>query len=385
MTAAIVAGPEVPQEVLSLWKSEPASVASPADIQDKITLKPNTASSSAQVSGDISLSVIPAGTWQDSASFYLKEGQWVDVIVSSLDIPIYFNWEEPGAISITANCWVEDSINLYKLLVYNLDPDKPHYLKYSISGAVEGLPISANVNLGRYGETAKFHNPEYSAATEGGIHASVAVSLPKGSMITLTLESDVPIDWQSNLESPGPQIGVLFAEMRTYSEEDGWITISSGSIKAKHVLSFNDGRRLEASLIIDPPKTRAGALIQKAQPVGQPRTREMSVFDPLYYKVLYENHTAITSTGTIFTTAGRMFASQGTTEYWFTFTNWNREKNADITYRVYKLGITPGWGKEFKEQKLQPWLNELYSLLVAKEITDGEYNLAETNWLEQFK
>ncbi len=241
-TTAILAGPEVPQEVLLLWKSEPASPASPGDIQDKITLKPNTASGSTPVSEDISFSVIPAGSWQDSTSFYLKEGQWVDVIVSSLDIPVYFNWEEPGAISLTAGCWTE----------------------------YEGKKVRSSF----------------------------------------------------------PQMG---------------------------------------------------------QVVGETPSRDAGVFGPFNGKPLYENLVTSTEKGTIFTTAARIFAWNGATDYWFVFYNWNRQKEADITCYVYKLSTTPGWGQGFWGAEMQPWLNELYYMLVSGEITEEEYDEAESRWLEQFK
>ena len=234
--------PEVPREVVSIWKSEPASLASPADIQDKITLKPNTASGSTQASEDISLSVIPAGTWQDSASFYLEEGQWVDVIVSSLDIPVYFNWEEPGAVSLTAGCWAE----------------------YEGNKVRSGFP-------------------------------------------------------------------------------------------------------------------------KMAQAVGEPPSRDTGVFGPFEGKPLYENLVTSTEKGTIFTTAARIFAWHGATDYWFVFYNWNCQKEADITCHVYKLSATPGWGHSFWDAKMQPWLNELYYMLVSGEITEEEYDEAESRWLEQFK
>jgi hypothetical protein len=79
--------PEVPPEVLSIWKSAPASEALPAYTSGEVTIQPNTASSKESRSGDLSYEVISA---QDSTKIYLKEGQWVDILVSSIDVPIYF-------------------------------------------------------------------------------------------------------------------------------------------------------------------------------------------------------------------------------------------------------------------------------------------------------
>jgi hypothetical protein len=92
-----------------------------------------------------------------------------------------------------------------------------------------------------------------------------------------------------------------------------------------------------------------------------------------------------TEKGTIFTTAARIFAWKGATDYWFVFYNFNRQKKADITCLVYKLGITLGWGESFWDTKMQPWLNDLYYMLVAGKISQEEYDQAEAKWLEQFR
>ena len=245
MNAAIPGPPKAPQEVTSIWKSEPASVAFPPDIKDRFTLEPNTASGSTEVSEGLSISVIPRGTFQDSTSFDLEEGQWVDVIVFSLDIPVYFNWQEPRAISLKAEC-------------------RPAYWS------------DEKRKIGR-----------------------------SGFPITLQI-------------------------------------------------------------------------------VGEPPSREMSVFGPLSGKPLYENLVTSTEEGTIFITAARIFAWEGAGEYWFVSYNWNRQKAADVTCCVYKLSTTPGWGESFCDAKLQPWLNELYRMKVSGEISEEEYDRAESQWLGQF-
>lgn len=223
--------PEVPQEVLLLWKSEPASKGSTADVEDKITLQPNLATGTKEVSEDISLGVIPKGSWQNSTSFYLKEGQWVDVIVSSLDVPVYYLTEEPGAASLKVARWAE-----YE----------------------------------------------------------------------------------------GKKVRSMFGQ-------------------------------------------------------------DMGPFSPFYGKLLYQNRVANTEKGTIFTTAARVFAWGGPGEYWFIFYNFSRQKEAQITCHVYKLGTTPGWGEEYKNTQLQPWLNELYYMLVSGTLTEEEYDRAESQWLKQFE
>lgn len=90
--------PIVPKEVLSIWKSEPISLAYPPDTSGKVTLPPSKAS----VETTATFSVVTA---KDSMVFYLQEGQWIDVVVSSNDFPIYYYSEEPGAASLQTGYW----------------------------------------------------------------------------------------------------------------------------------------------------------------------------------------------------------------------------------------------------------------------------------------
>ncbi len=53
---------------------------------------------------------------------------------------------------------------------------------------------------------------------------------------------------------------------------------------------------------------------------------------------LYENQVSVTEEGTIFTTSARIFAWNRASEYWFELTNWNPEKVAVITCRIYIRG-----------------------------------------------
>ncbi len=172
--------------------------------------------------------------------------------------------------------------------------------------------------------------------------------------------------------------------MRTYTEDSGWVTICSRAIDVKHIVSSNEGRKPEIVLSPIENKVRTG-FPQIAQKVGEPPSRDKGVSGPFQGKPLYENLVTNTEKGTIFTTAARILAWNGASEYWFTFYNWNRQKVADITCRVYKLGATPGWGNSFWDAKMQPWLNERYYMLVSGEISQEEYDRAESRWLEQFK
>lgn len=109
-----------------------------------------------------------------------------------------------------------------------------------------------------------------------------------------------------------------------------------------------------------------------------------SVFAPLFGKCLYENRVTDTDEGRVFTTAARLFTWEGAGNYCLHFTNYSSQEGCEITYRVYKGGITPDWGDVYRETNLQPWLKDLYYLLVSGKITQEEYDEAESQWLEQF-
>jgi len=115
-------------------------------------------------------------------------------------------------------------------------------------GGPASLPVSEQVILAAYSRDS-FYNPRYSSNTQGCVHASVAFVLAEGDTIKLVLESDIPIDWDSKyLDSPNTKIGVLFAEMRSFTEKSGWISISSYAKEVKNVFSSNEGRQLEILL-----------------------------------------------------------------------------------------------------------------------------------------
>lgn len=116
-----------------------------------------------------------------------------------------------------------------------------------------------------------------------------------------------------------------------------------------------------------------------------PQNLHTDVFLPFYFKTLYENHVTSTDKGPLYTTAIRMFAWRGEGDYCVQFSNFSRKNGCEITYRIYMDGTTPSWGQVYKETELQPWLNELYYMLVSGEITEEEYDEAESRWLEQFK
>ncbi len=89
--------PKIPQEVLSIWNLQPPSDDSLADLEGEISLKPNPDIAEAEVTnaGDMSYSVVHT-PWQDTPNFQLESNQWVDVIISSLNVPIYFPEQGEG-------------------------------------------------------------------------------------------------------------------------------------------------------------------------------------------------------------------------------------------------------------------------------------------------
>lgn len=98
--------PVVPQEVLSVWNRQPPLESSPADVSGELFLKPNLHAGEGTEAGNMSndglsvgYSAFSAGSLQETARFPLKQDEWVDVIVSSLDVPVYCFVEQPGAVS----------------------------------------------------------------------------------------------------------------------------------------------------------------------------------------------------------------------------------------------------------------------------------------------
>lgn len=72
--------PPVPAEVLSVWKSPPSPQRFPPDIRREVTLEPYS-------------------SFVKTPSFFLPEGQWVDILVTS-NLPIYVEEREPGSIRV---------------------------------------------------------------------------------------------------------------------------------------------------------------------------------------------------------------------------------------------------------------------------------------------
>ena len=128
-------------------------------------------------------------------------------------------------------------------------------------GAPAILPISANANVAPSREAQTFYvNPLYSATTDLSMHASHAISLSEGETVSLTLESDCPINFYGpypyrdyrNADAP---LTISFSQMRDYFEDYGWGIICSEVIEIKHVVSSNEGRKLEIVLTVHPNNT----------------------------------------------------------------------------------------------------------------------------------
>lgn len=71
--------PPVPPRVLAVWDSPPSPRGVSPDISEEVILEP-----------------FP-GEWVGEVSFFLAEGQWIDVIVAS-HIPVYFDIRHPASV-----------------------------------------------------------------------------------------------------------------------------------------------------------------------------------------------------------------------------------------------------------------------------------------------
>jgi len=117
------------------------------------------------------------------------------------------------------------------------------------------LPVDEVVTLLPYGT---HDNPtpisqKYGSVTSGDAHLSASLALDERQVIKLTLESDVPIDWDSkgSWDQPMRAVSVMFAEMRTFVEGKGWVSISSSAKKVKNLYITNDTKRVEVILSPD--------------------------------------------------------------------------------------------------------------------------------------
>jgi hypothetical protein len=110
--------PAIPSDVLAIWKSEPASESLTPYTAGDVLLKLNThgnpvVSSSGSGNMGVSYYAISEGADQTTSKFYLEEGQWIDIIVSSVDVPIYFQNNKPGGVSFDTMGW--DPVSGYQL------------------------------------------------------------------------------------------------------------------------------------------------------------------------------------------------------------------------------------------------------------------------------
>lgn len=101
------------------------------------------------------------------------------------------------------------------------------------STAPASLPISAEVNLAPYSEMANLDYPENSSITKGCVHMSSTASLAEEQTITLTVESDFPINWYDPAsKNPKPETCIIFARVET---------VGITSLGAEQVSFFNEG------------------------------------------------------------------------------------------------------------------------------------------------
>jgi hypothetical protein len=110
--------------------------------------------------------------------------------------------------------------------------------------------------------------------------------------------------------------------------------------------------------------------------------------NPFLGRILYQQRTE-TDTGTVYSTAVRLFAEG---EYkngdWLGcqcalgFENFNPNESVSISYEIYQLAVTPGWGAHLEESYyntvLLPWIHQHAS-------SESEAEQMYRDWLEQFK
>ncbi|MBN2239024.1 MAG: transglutaminase domain-containing protein [Dehalococcoidales bacterium] len=127
------------------------------------------------------------------------------------------------------------------------------------SGAPVSLPLSAEVTLTPYTQTntGKVFNPMYNATTSQYAHFSSALSLSEGTQLRITLESDIPISWQDNPDTPSQTIAVTFAQMLTFTPDSGWTTIKSNAVETLQVSSSDNGEKLDIAVIVHPQQSGA--------------------------------------------------------------------------------------------------------------------------------
>jgi len=96
------------------WPVTISSVLPPPISAGNVTLKPNlvknklTESSSGNGDLEVSFYGFSEGADQMSTKFYLEEGQWMYVVVSS-GVPINFQTTKPGGVSFNSHGWVQVS------------------------------------------------------------------------------------------------------------------------------------------------------------------------------------------------------------------------------------------------------------------------------------
>jgi hypothetical protein len=110
--------------------------------------------------------------------------------------------------------------------------------------------------------------------------------------------------------------------------------------------------------------------------------------NPFLGRMLYEQRTE-TDTGIVYTTAVRLFAEGGYEngnwlgcECALGFENFNPNESVSISYEIYELAVTPGWGAHldvtYRNTVLVPWIRQHAS-------SESESEQMYKRWLEQFK
>ena len=96
--------PEVPTEVIRIWESNPPTAITQYDSQGALSLELNPYTNEVYTLGS-GLSVQDVPKSLESQHFYLSEDQWVDIIVSSVGIPVDYLAGNQESVTISAECW----------------------------------------------------------------------------------------------------------------------------------------------------------------------------------------------------------------------------------------------------------------------------------------
>jgi hypothetical protein len=170
------------------------------------------------------------------------------------------------------------------------------------------------------------------------------------------------------------------AERRFFLQNYQWVDVI---VKSKDMsIAFHEERPGYATFTVAVEYPHGGGYDVNLEPV------EWFNVNPFLGKILYQQRTE-TDAGTVYTVAVRVFAEgEITDECWLgstcvlEFENFNPYESASISYEVYELAATAGWGefgeKAYYRTVLLPWIQQYAS-------SESEMKQLLRQWSEQFK